>query len=316
MRSSLTCLARQAKQIRSIRSATATKATSIDLPITASVLEPDQQPKPKKINVQHNIPPPRVAEVTPVNKYGQPTGYLMPDWKPAKWPEKNEMVGNFCHVIPLVPELHAEKLYEAHMQDRQCTWTYVPYGPFNSKEEHRAWMDHAAANADPHYYTVLANDENLTPVGVVNYMSIRPEAGIIEVAFYLSELAHKGPIVTEALNMMMDYAFQLGYRRFDAKADVLNIRSRGAIERQGFSLDGIFYNHMNYPGVCGTTINRDTAWYSVIDKDWPKVKEAQSRWLHPSNFDENGKQQFSLSTLTKPLRRPVRISYVTDSYTS
>ena len=133
------------------------------------------------------------------------------------------------------------------------------------------------------------------PVGVASYMRITPAAGTIEVGhIHFSEKMKRSPIATEAMYLMMKKAFDLGYRRYEWKCDSLNAPSRAAAARFGFRYEGIFRQALVYKGR-----NRDTAWFSIIDSEWPAVRKAFETWLDPGNFDEKGKQKVRLAELTQ-----------------
>jgi RimJ/RimL family protein N-acetyltransferase len=128
-------------------------------------------------------------------------------------------------------------------------------------------------------------------------MRIDPANGVIEVGgINYSPLLQRKPAATEAMYLMMRRAFELGYRRYEWKCDSLNAPSRAAAQRLGFSYEGVFRQAWVYKGR-----NRDTAWFSIIDGEWPALREAFERWLAPANFDANGRQRTGLSSLTAPL---------------
>ena len=136
-----------------------------------------------------------------------------------------------------------------------------------------------------------------TPVGVASYLRIDPGAGSIEVGhIHYSPLLQRTVAATEAMYLMMKRAFELGYRRYEWKCNALNAPSRAAAMRLGFSYEGIFRQARVDKGR-----NRDTAWYAMIDKEWPALDAAFRRWLDPSNFDERGRQRVALGTLTAPI---------------
>jgi len=134
--------------------------------------------------------------------------------------------------------------------------------------------------------------------GIASFLRISPEAGSIEVGHIcISPAMQRGAAMTEAMFLMMDWAFRAGYRRYEWKCNALNLASRRAAQRLGFSFEGVFRQHLVVKGR-----NRDTAWFSVIDSEWPALLEAYAAWLHPSNFDARGRQRERLSDLTRLVR--------------
>lgn len=229
------------------------------------------------------------------NSLDQPIGFALPQWNPPKEPAREPMTGRFCHLEPLEVGRHAEELYEANGQDEAGRmWTYLPYGPFESLAAYRAWMEDVSSKSDPLFLAIKDGKEGRA-VGVASYLRIHPAGGSIEVGHLAySPLLQQTPAATEAMYLMMKRAFDLGYRRYEWKCDALNAPSRSAAERLGFQFEGVFRQAMVVKGR-----NRDTAWYAVIDRDWPELQKAFEQWLDPANFDETGKQRVRLSSLTK-----------------
>jgi len=229
------------------------------------------------------------------NSLGQPIGFPVPDWTPRPRPPRTPMAGRYCRVEPLEPERHAAALFAANSADREGRmWTYMPYGPFDSLESYRAWADEAAAGDDPLYFAVL-DAASGRALGVATYLRIDPVNGVIEVGHIAYSPALQGTTAaTEAMALMMRRAFdELGYRRYEWKCDGLNAASRRAALRLGFTFEGIFRQAVVYK-----SRNRDTAWYAVVDRDWPTLRDAFDRWLAPDNFDASGRQRARLSVLT------------------
>ncbi|MFP4011390.1 MAG: GNAT family N-acetyltransferase [Spirochaetaceae bacterium] len=225
-----------------------------------------------------------------VNEYGQPIGPALESWSPPPWPPREPMAGRYCDLEPLQPERHAAALFEAmDPKGDAASWTYLSYGPFGSLAEYRRWMERAATGDDPLFFVIRAG-EHRDPLGVASYLRITPAHGTIEVGhiYYTPPLRRTGA-ATEAMALMMRRAFELGYRRYEWKCDALNAASRAAAERLGFVFEGVFRNAIIYKGR-----SRDTAWYSVIDEEWPALERAFSRWLDPDNFDAHGNQLTSL----------------------
>jgi RimJ/RimL family protein N-acetyltransferase len=232
-----------------------------------------------------------------MNHLNQPIGALVPGWKPSVQPGREPMAGRFCHLEPLDPERHAAPLFEANAaQADGRSWTYLPYGPFEDFASYRAWLDETGRGEDPLFFTIL-NAVSEAALGLAAYLRIQPEAGSIEVGHLkFSSGMQRTPLATEAMFLMMKRAFDLGYRRYEWKCHAFNQPSRDAAQRLGFSFEGIFRQATVVKGR-----NRDTAWYSVIDREWPRLRAAFEQWLSPDNFDEHGRQRISLSALTRPL---------------
>jgi RimJ/RimL family protein N-acetyltransferase len=168
----------------------------------------------------------------------------------------------------------------------------VAYGPFRSFESYRDWMDSVHAVDDPLFFAVLAQGQ---PVGVASYLRIMPSAGSIEVGHLnFSPALQRSAAATEAIYLMMEAAFRLGYRRYEWKCDALNAASR----RLGFSYEGTFRQATVYKGR-----NRDTAWYSIIDTEWPTLRRVFEVWLDLGNFESAGRHRSRLSDLTRVLSR-------------
>jgi RimJ/RimL family protein N-acetyltransferase len=231
------------------------------------------------------------------NPFGQPVGIPVSEWAQPPWPEHAAMEGRFCRLEPLDPERHARDLYQANGIDAEGrNWTYLPYGPFNSFEEYHSWLKQWVTISDPMFFAIIDRTSHQA-VGVCSYLRIDPRHGSIEVGHLcFSPLLQGGPAATEAMYLMMKYAFRLGYRRYEWKCNALNIPSRRAAQRLGLSFEGIFRQAAVVKGR-----NRDTAWYAAIDEEWPALQSAFEDWLAPDNFDAECKQKISLSVLTSPV---------------
>ncbi|MCC7483722.1 MAG: GNAT family N-acetyltransferase [Burkholderiales bacterium] len=232
-----------------------------------------------------------------VNSLGQPIGEPVPGWQPPPAPPREPMRGRFCSVEPLDPARHAADLFAANSLDREGRiFTYLAFEPFASETAYRAWAEQAAVGEDPLFHAIVDRATGKA-AGVATYMRIDRGNGVIEVGnINYSPLLKRSAAATEAMYLMMRRAFELGYRRYEWKCDSLNAASRAAARRLGFSHEGLFRQAVVYKGR-----NRDTAWYSVIDKEWPALRAAFGRWLAPENFDAEGRQRVSLSSLTAPL---------------
>jgi RimJ/RimL family protein N-acetyltransferase len=228
------------------------------------------------------------------NTLGQPIGFPLRDWKPPEAPSGEPMEGRFCRVERLNPRVHAAPLYAANALDVEGRmWTYLPYGPFDTLASYQAWIEEMSRRSDPLFYAIIDGTTDQA-VGVASYLRINPPGGSIEVGHIsYSPLLQRTPAATEAMFLMMERAFTLGYRRYEWKCDALNGPSRADAQRLGFSFEGVFRQTAVVKGR-----NRDTAWFAAIDREWPRLRDAFQRWLHPTNFDEQGRQRLRLSALT------------------
>lgn len=229
-----------------------------------------------------------------LNSYNQPIGDSLPDWKPAKLPTDVLIKGKFCYLERLDSKKHARELFEANRLDQDGqNWTYLPYGPFANFEEFNKWVELMSIESDPYFYAII--DSSISQaVGVASLMRIFPDVGSIEVGHLnFSPLLQKKIAATEAMYLLMNYSFELGYRRYEWKCDHLNAPSRSAALRLGFKYEGTFRQATIYKGR-----TRDTDWFSIIDSEWLKLKAAYSIWLDENNFDQNQKQILSLRDLT------------------
>lgn len=206
------------------------------------------------------------------------------------------MEGRFCRVVQLDLLLHTDLLYAANSLDQEeRMWTYLPYGPFETLASYREWVQEMSCSRDPLFYAIVDRAAD-RPVGVASYLRIDPPKGAVEVGHLgYSPLLQRTPAATEAMYLMMERVFSLGYRRYEWKCDVLNAPSRAAAERLGFTFEGVFRQAAVVKGR-----NRDTAWYSVLDSEWPWLNNAFKRWLEPTNFDKRGKQRIRLAELRRP----------------
>ena len=231
------------------------------------------------------------------NHLGQAVGIVVPDREAPHLPTRDPMEGRSCRVELLDLERHAADLYAANALDVEGRhWTYLPYGPFETLAGYRAWVEERCRSSDPLYYAIIDRAKH-RPVGVVSYLSIESGNLSIEVCHInYSPLLQRTFAGTEAMYLMMNHAFELGYRRYQWKCHVLNAPSREAAQRLGLSFEGIFRQASIVKGR-----NRDTAWYAAIDTEWPALQEAFLRWLDPSNFDEQGKRRMRLSDVTSPV---------------
>ena len=219
----------------------------------------------------------------------RPTGPAV-DNRPAQRPGPVTLQGRHGRVEKLKSE-HAASLWPT-VQGHDAIWTYMFYGPFADEAAFAGWLAARAAEDDPHFYAVIDNAEHVR--GIAALMAIREPHRVIEIGNILYAPAlQRTPLATEAQYLLARYVFEtLGYRRYEWKCDALNAPSRRAAARYGFTYEGIFRQHMIIKGR-----NRDTAWFSMLDGDWPARKAAFERWLAPANFDAAGRQVESLSAL-------------------
>jgi len=212
----------------------------------------------------------------------------------ARRPTRSTLHGRLTTIVPLDPAAHAQALYEGtHGHDRERLWCYMGVGPFADDAAFRAYLNKLAASEDPVSYTILDNVSGRA-VGHAAYTRIVPEHRVIEVGniFYGSSLTRTAA-ATEAMYLMAKNVFEeLNYRRYEWKCNALNEPSRRAALRLGFSFEGIFRQHMIQKGR-----NRDTAWFAMLDHEWPARKVRFETWLRPGNFDASGRQRVPLSSL-------------------
>jgi RimJ/RimL family protein N-acetyltransferase len=239
----------------------------------------------------------RAGEMTEhTNPLGQPIGFPVEGWRPRARPPLTPMAGRYCRVEPLDPERHARDLHAANSEDREGRmWTYLPWGPYASFDDYLAAIMAGLPRQNFTTYAVI-DAANTKAVGVASYLNINPSAGSIEVgAIAYSPVLQRTQAGTEAMYLMMRRVFdELGYRRYEWKCNSLNAPSRAAAERYGFRYEGLFRQADVVKGG-----NRDTAWFSIVDSEWPALKAAFERWLDPANFDGADRQRLSMSALTR-----------------
>ncbi|HSD16612.1 MAG TPA: GNAT family protein [Thermomonas sp.] len=231
------------------------------------------------------------------NDLGQPIGFPVPGWAPPPLPPRDTLEGRFGRLEPLDPDRHAEGLCAADAEEEgEGSWTYLPYGPFPNLAGYREWIRDCCMGDDPCFFAIV-DRANGQPIGVASYLRIAPASGSIEVGhIHYSPRLRRSPVATEAMYLMMQRVFELGYRRYEWKCDALNAASRSAAQRLGLSFEGIFRQATVYKGR-----NRDSAWYAAIDTEWPALQAAFRTWLGPDNFDSAGRQRTRLADLTHPL---------------
>ncbi|WP_113912292.1 GNAT family N-acetyltransferase [Roseovarius dicentrarchi] len=226
----------------------------------------------------------------------RPRGPIVEGWAPPPAPAHTSMEGAHVRLEALDAARHAALLFQAFDGD-DTVWDYMPAGPFAASSQFHRWMRDITASPDYVFYAIY--DKNREAYGgFASYLRVQPAAGSIEVGYIaMAPQLQRTIAATEAMYLMMAWAFRAGYRRYEWKCDALNAPSRRAAQRLGLSYEGIFRQATVVKGR-----NRDTAWFAAIDKDWPALDEAFRLWLDDSNFDAGGRQKSSLSDLTRLVR--------------
>src|SRR6202030_2911200 len=201
--------------------------------------------------------------------------------------------GTTVRLEPLDPERHGRALFTASPEEDGAgdrLFRHLPYGPFAGVDEFTTWLDERAASTDPLFFTIV-DVETDTPRGMASYLRMVPEHGVIEIGhIWFSPALQRTREATEAIYLMSRHAFDdLGYRRLEWKCDALNEASRQAAARFGFTYEGTFRQHLVVKGR-----NRDSAWFSILDGEWPRIRAAFEAWLAPENFESGGGQRRSL----------------------
>ena len=219
------------------------------------------------------------------------------DFKPALHPRGICLEGENIRIVRLDAALHGSELFEAYAQDKaQSSWHYLPYGPFEQRDGFLSWLQEMQSQDDPCFFALIRKSDQLA-IGVASFLRIKPEIGVIEVGhIHFSPLLQRSKEASEAMFLMMDWVFSNGYRRYEWKCNARNIASRAAAQRLGFSYEGVFRQATIYKNK-----NRDTAWFGLIDKDWPAIKACFLEYLSADNFDAHGQALSSLRQKTKPL---------------
>ncbi|SSW69164.1 GNAT family N-acetyltransferase [Achromobacter agilis] len=229
-----------------------------------------------------------------VNAFEQPIGPEMPGWTARPRPPATPVSGRYCRLEPLSAERHAADLYQAFsLAPDVSDWTYMSVGPFANEAAYRAFAEKVQAGSDPMHHAII-DLQSGRAIGTLALMRIDPPNGAIEVGFVsFSRQLKRTRIATEAQFLLMRRVFdELGYRRYEWKCDSLNAPSRAAAARLGFAFEGIFRQATVYKGR-----SRDTAWFSIVDGEWPALRAAYERWLSPDNFDAEGGQRQGLAAL-------------------
>jgi RimJ/RimL family protein N-acetyltransferase len=227
----------------------------------------------------------------PRDRFDQPIGEPVWGFVAPPPPPRTAMRGRYVDVEPLDLDRHVPSLFRAQADDRDGRrWTYLAYEQPGSEAAYRAWLADLSGGDDPLFHAVVDRTSG-EALGLCSFLRIEPRHGAIEVGHinYAPRLARTAG-ATEAMYLMARRAFdELGYRRYEWKCDALNAASRRAAERLGFTFEGVFRQASVYKGR-----NRDTAWYSIVDGEWPMRARALERWLDPGNFDGAGRQRRAL----------------------
>jgi RimJ/RimL family protein N-acetyltransferase len=222
------------------------------------------------------------------------------DWTPVERPTRAPLAGAHVVLRPVVAATDAEPLYSAsHPPDGDhAIWTYLPDGPYESPEQLRRMLAWAETSDDPIFFAIAPLPDQ-RPRGFCSYLRIKPEHGVIEIGhIWFGAKLQRTTAATEAIYLLAGHAFDdLHYRRLEWKCNALNAASRRAAERFGFALEGVFRNHQVVKGR-----NRDTAWYAIIDDDWPAIRTGFEAWLASGNFDRDGRQRQPLGELIAAAR--------------
>ena len=201
------------------------------------------------------------------------------------------MEGRSVRLERLDPARHAHSLFRAN-RDEDWLWDYMGYGPFPEPEGYLGWQEAAAASDDPFFYAFVEAQSG-EALGLGSFLRIEPEQGVIEIGhIQISPRMQRSTAASEAIMLMVGWAFDAGYRRVEWKCNALNAASRMAAERFGFAFEGIFRQHMIVKGR-----NRDTAWFAITDADWPLIQRRWKAWLAPGNFDASGRQRRRLAEI-------------------
>ena len=222
----------------------------------------------------------------PTNSFDQPIGPDLGGWVSPEFPPVSVLSGRFVTLQPMAGS-HVDQVFAAFESAPASLWTYMPFGPFPVRAVLAGAFDKMLNYADWRPYVIVVDGEAL---GFCSYLRIDPRGGVIEIgSIAFSPALQRTAAATETIYLLARYAFDLGYRRVEWKCDDHNAPSRTAAARFGFEYEGTFRKAAHYKGR-----SRDTAWFSIIDEEWPQVDEAFRVWLSPDNFDESGKQKTPL----------------------
>jgi len=213
-------------------------------------------------------------------------------WQGCPGPERVTLKGDHVTIVPLSVKAHAKPLFALiDNPDEAFIWAKMPYGPFPDYTSFKKQMTKWEAGTEQLYFTILRKSDG-QPVGAYSLMRINPAHGVIEIGgIWFTRELRQTVGATEALFLLADYALTtLGYRRYEWKCHNENEASKKAARRLGFTFEGIFRQDMVLKGR-----NRDTAWFSILDSEWPRLREGYLKWLEPNNFDKKGAQKNPLN---------------------
>jgi RimJ/RimL family protein N-acetyltransferase len=216
------------------------------------------------------------------------------NWTPVAAPTRHTLQGRTVRLEALDPARHGDDLWLALQgpDSDPLLWDYLPYGPFAERAAFDTWLTHNAASKDPLFFAVVEQASGQVQ-GLLSYLTIAPVHGSIEIGHICyGRVMQRSVQATEVIYLLARHAFDNGYRRLEWKCNNGNARSKRAAERFGFSYEGLFRQHMVIKDR-----NRDTAWYSIIDSEWPEIAKGYERWLAVDNFDGEGQQISDLKAL-------------------
>jgi len=223
-----------------------------------------------------------------MTKTNQPVGFSL-DWTSAQAPDRTAIPGTYVTLEPISAAKHAKSLFAAKGED-PTLWTYTLIAPTDDFETFQGWLEKCEAPDDPLCFAVIDKADNRAK-GMACYLRITPANGVIEIgSIWFGPEIQRTRQATEAIYLLARHVFDdLGYRRLEWKCVSLNAPSRRAAERFGFTFEGEFQQFAVYKGR-----NRDTAWFAMLDHEWPEIKAAFDAWLAPQNFDASGIQKAAL----------------------
>jgi RimJ/RimL family protein N-acetyltransferase len=224
-------------------------------------------------------------------------GEIVQGFSIPPYPQGVFLEGKLVDLKPLNANKYAEELFRANSLDEAgINWTYLPYGPFETAVDYANWIKSFGEGDNPNFLAIISKKLKKA-VGIASYLRINPSVGLIEVGHInYSPLLQKTTEATEAMYLMMKWAFDNGYRRYEWKCNALNLGSRRAAQRLGFSYEGVFRQM-----TISKDRNRDTAWFAIIDKEWEEIQQCFIQFLDDENFNNKGEAKVSLSSLTRPL---------------
>lgn len=224
-------------------------------------------------------------------------GEIVESFSMPPHPKGISIEGRLVDLKPLNSNKYAKELFSSNLLDEKgINWAYLPYGPFDSQADYAKWIKSFEEGDDPVFFAIISKKLKKA-IGIASFLRINPVQGLIEVGHInYSPLLQKTTEATEAMFLMMRWVFDSGYRRYEWKCNALNLKSRKAAQRLGFSYEGVFRQMTISKGR-----NRDTAWFAIIDKEWEEIERCFDQFLSENNFDNNGKSKVSLTSLTEPL---------------